>query len=147
MKGNIIKVSKNEKLLGEIIIHEDGRVILSENADSELVVFFQRMLSDGIPEYREIYDAKSGTRILQERIHKCNSEYFINNFPEFLMANGYKVEIPSAGIDELIRQLLKRAPEVADKKTILDNLQKLSYLEKSIILESLNNFFNQNDTS
>ncbi|MBI4120385.1 MAG: hypothetical protein HY454_02865 [Parcubacteria group bacterium] len=131
-----ISVLRNNKYLGTLDFDASNAPVWQNGFDDELADFVRQSLEKGIIRLRDI-ETDSGRVIIKEPIRQTDP-LFPLAFKEWLRGHGYLVREEHPETDERIKQSLNQFPNDWPAKTkILNELSNMSHLEKTFILEKL----------
>ncbi len=138
---NDIKILKNKKEVGRIKV-QDCKLKLENSASGELAALIQKAETEGITRLRDIHQNNIITTI-EENVTPSDPHFYLALLG-WLRRNGYEVIPATPDIDKRLIALIKRLPdEVKEKTELLKEVPDLTYLEKTFLLEELEE--SQND--
>lgn len=134
-----IEIFKDNNKLGELDFDEENNPLFKNGFDEKLKTLIEEYAKKGIT---RLIDVKSNSSniIIEEPVSRSDPNFQLA-FKEWLGRYGYEIKEPRPETDEEIKKLANAVPNEELKNKILEELPKMTYLEKTFILETLKEKF------
>ena len=129
---------RNDAVVGELHLGGQGDFSYRDRGNDALDGIVRGALNAGIPRMASHYDDKSDTVRHHMEIVTKDQDHFLESLTMVLGKNGFRVSYGGAADDEEIRSLLDDFEQGnADKEEILTRLERMTQLEKSLLVSEL----------
>lgn len=136
MQKIVLRIRKNNEHAGTIDFGIDNKIRYLDSISLDLEDIIALALREGIPLESEIHDDAS--RMIVQKTITLDHPLFPFAFIRFLEAKDYTVMRRYPEVEAEITELLNIFPDWDEnKKRILKELDAMSYLEQSAVLEEL----------
>ncbi len=134
----VLRISRDDKQYGIIYFDVENIITFSENISEELRETVALALQEGVPMQAAVY--KNNSHLTIQKMITSKHLLFPLAFIKFLEEKGYTIDRRHPEVEAEIISLLADFPDSDEnKKKILSNVDTMSYLEQSAILEELKN--------
>lgn len=120
-----------------VLVVENNQVSTKEITSQVLRDFIGQAIKSDLPVLTESYDPDAKRFVTYQEEVPISDPHFDLALKSFLVTNGYDVEEDRPDLDNQLLKLLESQPDGDEKRKITEELPRMSYLQKSYLLKSL----------